>query len=148
MKNGLVVLVFLILNSCVFAQLNGDITLKVEGVLSDQGKVRAALFDSPDGFPDDPEKSVYRISAVADSGSIVLIFRDIPIGEYVMAVFHDENDNGKMDKTEKGIPLESIGISNNPGLKFGPPKYEKSVFFLEENNLELPIILKKYKDRR
>ena len=36
--------------------------------------------------------------------------RMFPYGDYGVAVFHDENSNGKMDKYVLGIPLEPYGF--------------------------------------
>src|SRR5262245_49789263 len=43
---------------------------------------------------------------------------DVPYGDYGVAVFHDENSNGKMDKYVLGIPLEPYGFSNNVRVTF------------------------------
>lgn len=149
MRNGLLVFVFSILCLCAHAQAKGEIVLRVVDISSNLGEIRAALYTSPEGFPDDTDKSAYRISSVVDeSGDMILVFRDIPMGEYVVAVFHDENNNGKLDKTTKGIPLEPLGFSNNPAMKFGPPKYENAVFVKDKNDVEMTISLKKYRTNR
>ena len=45
--------------------------------------------------------------------SAICQFNDIPPGTYAIAVFHDENANGKLDKNFLGIPCEGYGASNN-----------------------------------
>lgn len=52
-----------------------------------------------------------------------LDFVDLPPGSYAVALFHDENDNGRLDK-RFGIPTEGFGFSNNPHLWFGPPSFK------------------------
>lgn len=131
--------------SIVNAQETGTVVLNVGEVPSEKGEVRAALFESSDGFPDNFEKGQQLNSSTVRNGQAEIIFTDIPFGEYVLAVFHDENNNGMLDKNNKGIPLEALGVSNNPKLKLGPPKYDQSVFEIKSLELNLNIDLQQYK---
>jgi uncharacterized protein (DUF2141 family) len=50
------------------------------------------------------------------------IFLDsLPAGEYVFAIFHDENNNKQIDQNFLGIPTEGLPFSNNELGNFGPP---------------------------
>lgn len=129
----------------VNAQESGNVILSVSEIPSEKGEVRAALFKSSDGFPDNFEKGQRLNSSTVSNGQAEIVFSDIPFGEYVLAVFHDENNNGLLDKNSKGIPLEALGVSNNPKLKLGPPKYDRSVFEIKSLELNLNIDLQQYK---
>ena len=52
-----------------------------------------------------------------------LSFDALPSGTYAIALFHDENANGRLD-TRFGIPAEGVGFSRNPRLLFGPPSFD------------------------
>ena len=54
-------------------------------------------------------------------------FAGLPSGDYAIALFHDENANGRLDRVA-GIPTEGVGFSNNPQLLFGPPRFVQSRF--------------------
>lgn len=131
--------------SLVNAQESGNIILSVSEIPSEKGEVRAALFESSDGFPDNFEKGQRLNSSTVRNGVAKIVFTDVPFGEYVLAVFHDENNNGMLDKNNKGIPLEALGVSNNPKLKLGPPKYDRSVFEIKSLELNLNVDLQQYK---
>ena len=48
-----------------------------------------------------------------------------------MAIYHDENRNGKLDKNVIGIPKEHMGFSNNAKIELtppGPPAYSAVKF--------------------
>jgi uncharacterized protein (DUF2141 family) len=45
-----------------------------------------------------------------------------------VAVVHDENSNGKLDKNFVGVPSEGYGVSNNKTYALSAPKWEESVF--------------------
>lgn len=141
----LVLLTFVILTTqCVWAQEKSRLTLKVEGTLSENGKLRAALFDSPDGFPDSLQNGQQMVSEKVTGDTSRLIFDAVPFGEYAVVVFHDENNNGILDKNSKGIPLEPIGVSNNAKMKLGPPKFDRCAFEINDINHLVEVFLQKY----
>ena len=61
-------------------------------------------------------------------------FSNISIGNYAVAVYHDENEDGKIDRYFFGMPSEDFGFSRNPS-NFGLPKYEDCNFELKENKI-------------
>jgi uncharacterized protein (DUF2141 family) len=77
-----------------------------------------------------------------DSQTVTWRINDVPYGDYGVAVFHDENSNGKMDKNVLGIPLESYGFSNNVRITFGPPKWEEAKFTVKGSTAEVSIGVK------
>jgi uncharacterized protein (DUF2141 family) len=52
---------------------------------------------------------------------------------YSFRFFHDENENEDIDTNWLGIPREGFGFSNNPKMLFGPPKFKKTLFDLNES---------------
>lgn len=128
----------------VSAQEKSRLTLEVEGTLSENGKLRAALFDSPDGFPDSLQNGQQVVSEKVNGDTSQLIFDAVPFGEYAIVVFHDENNNGLLDKNSKGIPLEPIGVSNNAKMKLGPPKFDRCTFVINAVGHVVEVSLQKY----
>ena len=62
--------------------------------------------------------------------------------EYAIALYHDENANGDLDKGAFGIPSEPYGISNNPKIRFGPPSNAESLFSVAPGGVTVEIELK------
>jgi len=93
------------------------------------GEIVFVLYDSPNTFGDlrDPAKVV----AQPVDGRQVFHIRDIPDGRFALLVFHDENDNGRLDKNFIGIPKEPLGFSNRYKPK-GPPSFNRAAFVLTE----------------
>jgi uncharacterized protein (DUF2141 family) len=98
-----------------------DLTIEVSDVGSGDGQVMVALFNSADTFLAKPA-SVARTAAVAGTTTVVL--KDLPAGDYAFAVYHDANQNGKMDRNAVGMPTEDYAFSNNVLGKAGPPAYD------------------------
>ena len=95
--------------------------LSIQGLKSDQGSVRVALYNKPEGFTQ-PKKAVHLRSVEAEKGQVTLSL-NVPPAKYAVAVFHDANNNGVLDKNAFGIPTEAYGFSNNARGRFGPPDF-------------------------
>ncbi len=108
------------------SQLN-TLDVSVSGLRSTKGVVQVCLTARADKFPGckgDPQAR--RLSVAAkDAGNFS--FRDLPAGNYAMALIHDENANEKLDTTF-GIPREGFGFSMNPAIRFGAPSFKDSQF--------------------
>jgi uncharacterized protein (DUF2141 family) len=60
---------------------------------------------------------------------------------YAVSVFHDENGNGKFDRSFAGIPKEAYGASNNPPKKMRAPTFDEAKFSLSsQQSLEIQLI--------
>ena len=107
---------------------NTQVTIIVTGLRSHDGLVQACMTSHPDEFPDCPSKSedAYRMT-VSASGDVKLQFTKVKAGRYAVALLHDENSNGKMDRMLV-IPREGFGFSQDAKIKMGPPKFEEAAF--------------------
>jgi uncharacterized protein (DUF2141 family) len=106
------------------------LTVEVNGFSSQKGSLRLAVFRSPEGWPRDPGK-VFRTAVVPVENKVLIVkFEDLAPGTYAVSAYHDENDNGKLDRNFLGIPSEEYGFSNNARAMFGPPDFEEAAFLL------------------
>lgn len=77
------------------------------------------------------EKTPYKTFTEKINGTFIIkSFTDIPEGDYALVVFHDENNNKKLDVNIFGIPKEGYGVSNNYLKKRKKMKFEDSKFTL------------------
>ena len=44
-------------------------------------------------------------------------------GVYAIALYHDENGNGKIDRSGIGLPTEGFGFTNNPATIMSLPSF-------------------------
>ena len=112
--------------------------IKFTSVRSSDGKIAVAVYNSKEDYMV-TGKEYFAIRVKAQEGETYLEI-SLPKGEYAISVFHDENDDQKLNTNFMGIPKEDYGFSNNPNSTFGPPKFEKAVFTLA-NDLEIDIKL-------
>ena len=115
------------------------ITLDIRGISKSEGKVYIAAYRRTDAFPSmEGRFKSWIIDARSNSTEAVM---EIPADTYSIAVFHDLNNNGKMDKNLFGVPTEIYGFSNNARSTFSAPKFEAAAFELKHER-KLVIYLK------
>ena len=68
-------------------------------------------------------------------------FSDIKPGKYAIAVIHDENYNGKLDKNFFGIPKEGYGFSSGAEVTMSAPSFSDAEFSYDGGNLQMSISL-------
>ena len=124
-----------------FAQESGILTVEVSGMESNEGVVRIALFKSKEVYENtDPRKPHPAGGFPAYKGGIAKIvnhtakwiFQEIPYGEYVVATYHDHNENEILDSNFLGIPKEAFGFSSDARGMVGPPDYEEAKFMFNQ----------------
>ncbi len=111
--------------ACVGAAAPGRLDVELHGLRNARGDIRLCLSRSPDRFPDCAGDPTARSLTVKAGGAVS--FDGLPAGDYALALFHDENRNGRLDTFAK-IPREGFGFSRNPGVRFGAPSYAEARF--------------------
>jgi uncharacterized protein (DUF2141 family) len=106
------------------------VALSFGGLKGAAGKVCISVFKGGDGFPESASAAIYTGCSPADAASGPVLQLE-PGQSYGIAAFHDENDNGSLDKKPFGplkVPAEGYGFSRNPGFKPGAPEYSEVEF--------------------
>jgi uncharacterized protein (DUF2141 family) len=137
------VLMLAISPSLAFAQPScPGIHVKILNIRNSSGTVACALFDSPDGFPNDYLRMATNVMVIKiRKDQARCDFEDIPPGSYAMVVIHDENMNGKLDTNWLGIPTEGYGFSNDAKGVVGAPSFSAASFPYDGQNIDLTMSL-------
>jgi len=100
------------------------LNVSVSGVRNGNGVIAVTL------YADDSSKflikhgSLYVGRTDASTGvTRACIFVPKP-GIYALALYHDENRDGRFDRTSVGLPAEGYGFSNNPATLAGLPTFK------------------------
>lgn len=109
--------------------------IEVEGLRSNQGSVRIAIFDSEDTFLGEAREASIR--PIVGRKSVWALA--LPPGDYAIAVHHDEDGNGEMATGLFGLPSEPVGFSNGARITFGPPKWRRAAFELPADGTTVSI---------
>jgi len=108
-----------------------SLTVHVNGFSSSEGKAHIAIYRESDDFPAAKGQYKGQIVLINDKKIATAIFSDLPKGNYAVAVFHDKNKNGVMDKNLVGVPTEKYGFSNNARETFSAPSFESASVKME-----------------
>lgn len=116
----------------------GMIKVVVTGLQNDKGTVQVALTNSKENYKD-REEPYSGMKLSIHNKRAEGTFDNIPHGIYAIKLYHDQNDNDKLDTNFVGMPKEAYGFSNNARAKFGPPSFEKARFTLNTDSLTVII---------
>lgn len=89
------------------------------------GLIRVGLFSDAESFL---KKPFLGQVVKAAAGKVVVVFENVPHGNYALSTIHDENRNGKLDSNLFGMPKEGFGFSHDAMGSFGPPSFDKAKF--------------------
>lgn len=125
----------------VAAATGTSIRIIATGMKSAAGEVSCALYRTATGFPNKPEQAAQRVVAPIIGATATCVFDDVPPGPAAVSAYHDANANKKLDLRFGFIPRESIGASNNPKARLGPPKYDAARFLISGLPIALAVTL-------
>lgn len=125
---SLLFLLGLLTSGSARAEGEGQLSLRIEKLRNDKGRVLCLLFSSQEGFPLDPKKALASAEAKIQDRVAVCEFKGVAAGHYAICGFHDENGNEELDLGIFGIPKEGIVSSRNAPARVGPPKFKDAVF--------------------
>ncbi len=118
--------------SLAFLGVTYDLEVQVEGIPNTKGTLFIGLFNSSATFPNYGKQ--YKGVVVTHEGkSHVYKFKNLPKDTYALAIYHDENKNGKLDKNLFGAPTEAYGFSNNARETFSAPSFEAAKVVLDRD---------------
>lgn len=102
-----------------------QIQLIVAGLEEFSGTLRVAVFSGSDGFPRH-ENAVHQISVPVTGAEEFVSIPRLTGGSCAIAVYHDVDNNGRLNRAALGYPTEPYGFSNDARAPFGPPAWESA----------------------
>lgn len=117
------------------AEKTHDITVKINNVVNNNGKVLIGLHNAETFMKNE---SIQSAESKIENGRVVVTFKNVIPGTYAILALHDENENYRMDFQESGMPKEAYAMSNNP-VSYGPPRFEDAKFEVTNKDLDMLI---------
>jgi uncharacterized protein (DUF2141 family) len=125
----------------------------IDGIASSEGSLMIGLYDSEEHFKTavanaanvgllNDRSRLVGIAMRAIAGSQTVVFTNLAPGTYGIIVFHDANDNGKLDENPWGVPTEGYGFSNNAEGFMSAPTFKDAGVTLDTANRAITITLK------
>ncbi|MCE9648738.1 MAG: DUF2141 domain-containing protein [Parvibaculum sp.] len=128
-----------------------ELELTIVGVRSDEGAVMVGVYDSAEKFRKAIEKAgnaghlvdadrMFGATLRARAGD-ERIGIALPPGRYGLIVFHDENDDGRLDTSMLGVPTEGYGFSNNAMGFLSAPTFDSAAVMVGDKDRSIVISL-------
>ncbi len=115
------------------------LTVKVTGLRSEKGKVKVALHATKDTFPTKRDKVYAGLTIPVNGHQATAIFPELPPGDYAVAAFHDEDNDGRLDRSVIGIPSEGTAASRDPKPRMGPPRWKDCMITVPAGETSIKI---------
>lgn len=138
-----VITILLLMCFSINGYAQSEVEIAISGMKAIKGNIYLAICSNESQFEE--KETPYIRHKLPVNEYVVIHKMEIPQGEYAIIIYHDENENGKLDKNVFGMPKERYGFSNN---EFGPhgskPKFDKALFKVGSDELvELEVELRR-----
>jgi uncharacterized protein (DUF2141 family) len=109
------------------------LTLIIENLASVDGPIFVGVYSPENKFPD-PKDQLKEYTFKPKGKKYVARISDLKFGTYAIAIYQDENSNGKIDKNFIGIPTEGYAFSNNFKPTVKAPGFDNCRFNYDSAN--------------
>lgn len=112
-----------------------ELTLELSGIKNKQGSILVYIHDNQDSYYSDDNIytdsiSFFRMKKIkAVSSTMTIVFDDIPAGRYAITSYHDEDDDGRLDRMfiPTGMPSEPYGSTNGSVALLSKGSFEEAL---------------------
>lgn len=136
--------VLLLLLACIPESLfaASKVAVTVNKVRPGKGKLHITLVNKAQFLMRKKLKKPLQKGIVKPLGkSVQYEFKDVPPGDYAIQVLQDFDGDGFMTDNWLGLPKEPWGMSNNPPIGLGGPKWERAKFTVTESSEVVKVSL-------
>lgn len=91
-----------------------------------RGPVRCGLYDNAKDWL--TSRYVAGTTGHVKGRSAVCVFEGVSPGRYAVSAYHDQNDNGELDRNFIGLPSEDFCFSSGAKAGLGPPSFKDADF--------------------
>lgn len=124
------------------AASSSTLSVTVDGLRDQRGQVCFSLFSTKQGFPSSSDRALESRCIKAGDTPLAVTFSNLSAGSYAVALIHDANTDGTLNRGFLGIPKEGFGFSRNPRIRTGPPSFEDAAVSVSGTTTNIQIQLK------
>lgn len=99
-----------------------ELRATVRNVKPEQGRVMIALYGSQEAMATETRAAAQALPATGPE--VTAVFRELPQGRYVIAVYQDLDGDGQLGRPPIGRPTEPWGFGGDPDSAYGPPRFD------------------------
>lgn len=139
----LLLLIPLLPSSTLTEADEGILYVEIENVEDASGTIWIGVYDSEEDFLN-KEKAVLKGVKVDHKGTLNVPVDHVKFGPCAVAIMHDVNGNGEMDRNWLGIPTEPYAFSKKPRSKWRLPRFQEVVFDFKPKQNRLSVALDRW----
>ncbi|WKD51147.1 DUF2141 domain-containing protein [Microbulbifer spongiae] len=103
-----------------------DLSIEVHNIRNNDAQLMVAVFDTQKAYDNTDYSNAYASYTNRVHGAkLKVTFHNIPAGDYVISLFHDENGNNEMNRNFTNMPTEGYGISSAVN-KYDQPDFKRA----------------------
>lgn len=121
----------------------GVLYVEIQNIQNAQGTIWIGIYDSKESFLI-KEKALLKGYEVKNKGTVQVPVDHVKFGPCAVAIMHDVNGNGEMDRNWLGIPTEPYAFSKEPRSKWRLPRFREVVFDFEPQHNHLSVTLDRW----
>ena len=142
-----IVSLFIFLLAQLFnGQEKADLVIEIDNVQSTSGVLWVGVYSSAETFLD-KDKAILKRVEINHPGTVSLYVSDLSYGDdYAIAVLHDLNNNGDLDRNFFGIPTEPFAFSGQIYSSWRAPRFDEVKFRFDPTHNALRLQLKEWWD--
>lgn len=111
-----------------------ELTIAISNIKIAKGNMQIGLYNKEENFPI-IGKEYRSINLKVEDKDFKCVVKNLPPGDYAIAVYHDVNADGKCNANFFGVPTESYGFSNNIKPFLSAPSFQDTKFKIEKARL-------------
>lgn len=122
--------------------VNPNLTVVVNGLRNQNGRVCVRVFDNRGGFPLGNTGIVRSSCNRVTGSSVTLRYNGLRPGNYAISGFHDENSDGIVNVNPIGLPTEGVFVYINPSALplTGVPTFQQGSISVRQNRtIRIPL---------
>jgi uncharacterized protein (DUF2141 family) len=123
----------------IFSTLNVNTSTALEvnitNIKTVKGYVIISIYNDAEKFPKD-DGYYKKVKVKVKKTSVKYTFKDLPKGDYAIALLHDANSDNKCNFNFFGIPKEGFGFSKNFKPTISAPSFNRVKFNLKSQHKE------------
>lgn len=116
----------------IMAKAQNSLTVNISNIKAKSGYIVIGLFNSAADYLKTGKQYKQQKIAVRDN-IMQYTFNNLPVGDYSVALYHDENGDNQCNKNMLGIPKEHYGFSNNIKPVLSAPSFNQTKIALDRS---------------
>lgn len=127
-----------------------EVVVHLSGIQNDEGYLLVFMHDNEHSYFSDDDINTNditffkKLKIPAAPPQMKVTFENIPTGSYAVTAYHDEDDDGRVDRMIypfMGMPSESYGTSNEAFAYFSKGDFQDALIAVKSPHTEVNIVL-------